>query len=68
MRMVLYSGSWTNRTIYIGITAGSASDTITTYQYKFSTESSWKNISWLSSNSDKSGSFTYSSEVDDNLC
>lgn len=63
----IYSGSWTNRTIYIGITAGSTSDTITTYQYKFSTESSWKNISWLSLNSDKSGSFTYSSEVDDTI-
>ena len=63
----IYSGSWTNRTIYIGITAGSASDTITTYQYKFSTDSSWKNISWLSLNSDKSGSFTYSSEVDDTI-
>ena len=63
----IYSGSWTNRTIYIGITAGSTSDTITTYQYKFSTESSWKNISWLSLNYDKSGSFTYSSEVDDTI-
>ena len=63
----IYSGSWTNRTIYIGITAGSTSDTITTYQYKFSTDGSWKNISWLSLNSDKSGSFTYSSEVDDTI-
>ena len=62
-----YSGSWTNRTIYIGITPGSTSDTITTYQYKFSTDASWKNISWLSLNSDKSGSFTYSNEVNDTI-
>ena len=62
-----YSGSWTNRTIYIGITPGSTSDTITTYQYKFSTDGSWKNISWLSLNSDKSGSFTYSNEVNDTI-
>ena len=62
-----YSGSWTNKTIYIGITPGSTSDTITTYQYKFSTDGSWKNISWLSLNSDKSGSFTYSNEVNDTI-
>ena len=62
-----YSGSWTNKTIYIGITPGSTSDTITTYQYKFSTDGSWKNISWLSLNADKSGSFTYSDEVDDTI-
>ena len=62
-----YSGSWTNRTIYIGITPGSTSDTITTYQYKFSTDGSWKNISWLSLNADKSGSFTYSNEVNDTI-
>ena len=62
-----YSGSWTNKTIYIGITPGSTSDTITTYQYKFSTDGSWKNISWLSLNADKSGSFTYSNEVNDTI-
>ena len=62
-----YSGSWTNKTIYIGITPGATGDTITTYQYKFSTDGSWKNISWLSLNADKSGSFTYSDEVDDTI-
>ena len=62
-----YSGSWTNKTIYIGITPGATGDTITTYQYKFESESSWKSISWLSLNADKSGSFTYSDEVDDTI-
>ena len=62
-----YSGSWTNKTIYIGITPGSTGDTITTYQYKFESDSSWKSISWLSLNSDKSGSFTYSNEVNDTI-
>ena len=62
-----YSGSWTNKTIYIGITPGATGDTITTYQYKFESDSSWKSISWLSLNADKSGSFTYSDEVDDTL-
>ena len=62
-----YSGSWTNKTIYIGITPGATGDTITTYQYKFESDSSWKSISWLSLNADKSGSFTYSDEVDDTI-
>ena len=62
-----YSGSWTNKTIYIGITPGATGDTITTYQYKFESDSSWKSISWLSLNSDKSGSFTYSNEVNDTI-
>ncbi len=60
-----YNGTWTNKSIYIGITAGTTKDVVSKYQYKIG-NGAWTNISSLTM-SENNGSFIYTSEINNTI-
>ena len=60
-----YNGSWTSNSVYFGLSAATG-DTVTYYQYKIGSTGTWTKPSNLTM-SDNNGSFTYSSNIDNNI-
>ena len=60
-----YSGAWTNKSIYVGITAGTTKDVVSKYQYKIG-NGAWTNISSLTM-SGNNGSFIYTGEINNTI-